>query len=655
MSKKVSPPAPGSVPADVASPPKRRPKVIGLGVIAVGLLTVLINTLVSSVLPTVRVDLTDEHLYSLSPAVGPFLRDLDEPIRVQLFISRGALTNLPVYRSYATRVEEFLTEMQRVSDGKLELTVLDAEPFSEAEDLARSIGLEQANTGQIGQTLTMGLLVANTVDQRQLIPFLDPTQESTLEYDLVSIISGLSQPKRPVVGLVSALPLAGKVDEKGRTRPDGLPYAAYMEIQRTFKPHTIDPLADELPDNLDVLVLAHPAGLSYNLLRAIDAYAHQGGKLVVFWDPRFESQPQSREGKGISVSVTSDVGYLLKAWGVGISADDIVTDPIYAQRIGTEGGGGSGAPMLTWLGMGDDAMSGETPITRALRFVMFATAGHITRLDSAPESLVITPLIQTSPEAGLVETITTGRFANPAALLRSHKPNGERYTLAARLTGKVARAYPGPPRDPDADLSTDPAEEPEPATEVVEDLPPAKDADIVLVADADVLADRFWIQETHLGPQPIADNGAFLTSAIEVLTGNPVLSNLRPRAASRRPFTRIEALQREAEAQYLSEVERLQTEVRSTEERLSELLQQAPSDGQTLAINAEQRAEIQTLQDQTFASRKALRDVQYQLSRNIDRLGQQLMLLNVAAWPALIALVLATGLAWRWKRSRALD
>ena len=134
-----------------------------------------------------------------------------------------------------------------------------------------------------------------------------------------------------------------------------------------------------------------------------------------------------------------------------------------------------------------------------------------------------------------------------------------------------------------------------------------------------------------------------------------MLSNLRPRAASRRPFTRIEALQREAEAQYLSEVERLQTEVRSTEQRLSELLQQAPSDGQTLAINAEQRAEIQTLQDQTFASRKALRDVQYQLSRNIDRLGQQLMLLNVAAWPALIALVLATGLAWRWKRSRAPD
>ena len=289
---------------------------------------------------------------------------------------------------------------------------------------------------------------------------------------------------------------------------------------------------------------------------------------------------------------------------------------------------------------------------------MFATAGHITRLDSAPESLVITPLIQASTESGLVDTITTGRYANPAALLRSHVPNGERYVMAARLTGKLPRAYSGPPRDPDADLATDSADETdEPATEASEapDIPPAKDADIVLVADADVLADRFWIQETHLGPQPIADNGAFLLSAIEVLTGNPVLSSLRPRAASRRPFTRIEALQREAEAQYLSEVERLQAEVRSTEERLSELLQQAPSDGQSLAINAEQRDEIQTLQDQTFASRKALRGVQYQLSRNIDSLGQKVMLLNVAAWPALIALVLATGLAWRWKRSRALD
>ena len=159
------------------------------------------------------------------------------------------------------------------------------------------------------------------------------------------------------------------------------------------------------------------------------------------------------------------------------------------------------------------------------------------------------------------------------------------------------------------------------------------------------------------GPQPVADNGAFLLSALEVLTGNPVLSGLRPRAASRRPFTLIEELQREAEDEFLSEVERLQNEVRSTEARLAHLLQQNPADSQTLILELddEQQAEIQALQDQTLEGRKALRGVQYELSRNIDRLGQRLMLINVAAWPALIAMVLAVGLAWRWKRSRILD
>ena len=112
---------------------------IGLGVLAIVLLVVLINALAGNVLRSARIDLTHEKLYSLSPAVGPFLKGLDEPIDIQLFISRDALTNLPVYRAYATRVEEFLSEMQRVSDGKINLTVLNPEPFSEAEDLALSL------------------------------------------------------------------------------------------------------------------------------------------------------------------------------------------------------------------------------------------------------------------------------------------------------------------------------------------------------------------------------------------------------------------------------------------------------------------------------------------------------------------------------------
>ncbi len=667
MSKSDSRPGPGSVLTDVVSPPKRRPKIIGLGVIAVGLLVVLVNALAGSTLRSVRIDLTEEKLYSLSPAVGSFLKGIEEPIQVQLFISRGSLSNLPQYRAYATRVEEFLTEMERVSDGNLQLTVLNPEPYSEAEDLARTLGLEQVNSGQIGQTLVLGLMLSNTVDQREVMPFLDPAQEPTLEYDLMRAISGLARPEKPRVGLISPLEMAGKAGPRKRPQEGRPPHAAYLQMQQIFSVQTIDRLADELPEDLDALVMVHPAGLTDGLLHSIDAYVHQGGKLVLFYDPQHESLPTATPGTP-RIPVTSDVGDLLEAWGVSVNHEEVVADPTYAQRIQTQGGGSSGAPMLSWLGLSSEAMSDDTPITRSLRFVILASAGRIARLDTASQSLVITPLFESSTESGLVDSITTGKFGDPQAIMSDHSPSGERYVMAARLTGPVERAYPKPRIDADAEISTDApdamgdnatesSDQPgdEPAAEPVQDLPPGKDADIVLVADADMLADRFWIQESYRGPQPVADNGAFLLSTLEVLTGNPVLSGLRPRAASRRPFTRIEKLQREAEAEFLSEVERLQDEVKNTEQRLNQLLQQAPSDNQTLTLNSEQQAEIEKLQDQRLATRKALRVAQYELSRSIDRLGQVLMLINVVAWPALISLILAAGLALRWKRSRALD
>ena len=260
-------------------------------------------------------------------------------------------------------------------------------------------------------------------------------------------------------------------------------------MEKLFRVLQIDRLADKLPEGLDALVMVHPAGLTDNLLRGIDTYVHQGGRVALFFDPQHESLPKPGP-KQVRLPVASDLGDLMQAWGVEVDIDEIVADPSYAQRIRTEGAGASGAPMLSWLGLSPEAMSGDTPITRSLQFLVFASAGHIQRLDSAPESLVITPLIESSTEAGLVDSITTGQYGKPADIMREHQPSGESYVMAARITGPVRRAYPDLPDDPDAVALDD--------AEAVQDLPLGdKDADIVLVADADVMADRFWVQQGY--------------------------------------------------------------------------------------------------------------------------------------------------------------
>ncbi len=110
-----------------------------IGVLAVAAIVIGINMFADSRLANLHVDLTKNHIYTLSKGTRQILTELKEPVTLRLFYSRALGSSVPVYGAYADRVRELLSEYAAVAHGKIKLEFYDPEPFSDTEDRALSV------------------------------------------------------------------------------------------------------------------------------------------------------------------------------------------------------------------------------------------------------------------------------------------------------------------------------------------------------------------------------------------------------------------------------------------------------------------------------------------------------------------------------------
>ena len=180
-----------------------------LGVVAALLLAIGVNMLADRLLSAARIDLTQNQLYTLSPGTRQVLGSLQDPITLRLFYSRKLGSEAPQFGAYAERVREMLREYVATSRGKLRLEVFDPEPFSEVEDRAVALGMQGVPIDQGGEQVYFGMAASNQVDEERTIPFFQPDRERFLEADLTRLIFELSNPAKPIIGVMSPLPLNG--------------------------------------------------------------------------------------------------------------------------------------------------------------------------------------------------------------------------------------------------------------------------------------------------------------------------------------------------------------------------------------------------------------------------------------------------------------
>lgn len=577
------------------------------------ILFVAINMISGAALKGFRFDLTENKLFTLSEGTGRILDGLEEPVTLYFYFSQEASRDIPQLRAYAKRVNELLEEFVNRSDGSLTVQRVDPRPFSEQEDQAAAFGLQAAPVNTVGDSLYFGIAASNSLDEVQVMPFLQPSKEKFLEYDLAKMVSSLGNPRKKILGLLSSLPMAGGYDPAAGMAEA---WVVHQQLEQLFEIRELDAAAGALPDDVDVLLLVHPRNLDEGMLYQVEQFVLGGGNLVAFLDPFAESdRPDPNDPMAqMQIGSASTLGSLLDAWGVSYDVSRIVGDVQYGVGAGT-------TRHIGILSVPADGMNSDDIVSADLEIVNFSSTGWFQASEGAETAFET--LVQSSENAAPMDASRLRFLSDPNELLSGFNPTGQRYALAARVSGPAAASIPAPAGGEQGHVAR-----------AVE-----QGINVLLFADTDLLTDRLWVQVQPLfGATAFADNGSLAVNAVDNMLGNRDLISIRTRATSARPFGRVEEIRVAAERSYRVTEERLQRELEETEGRLAEL-QAAKGEGDLMVISDEQQAEIQRFMERRLEIRRELRQVQHDLRRDIDRLDTRIKLFNIVLVPAIVMVV----------------
>jgi ABC-type uncharacterized transport system involved in gliding motility auxiliary subunit len=625
-----------------------------VGVIAMAVILVAVNILSGTV--NTRVDLTHEKTYTLTPGTRAILRKLDSPVKIRFYATKPetATADTLYLRDYAKRVEDLLAEYQQIARNNLVVEKFDPQPDSDAEDSARLDGVEPQQLPD-GEKLYLGLTVA-VLDEKQTIPFLDPSRESLLEYDLSRAISRVVSPEKPVVGIMSPLPIFGSpanpmMEQMGQQAQGQEPWALVTELKNDFMVKPVDMDTAKIDDSIKVLLVIHPRGISDKAQFALDQFVLRGGKLIAFLDPLpLMDVREQNPMLGSMPNQGSSLDKLLKAWGLQFDTTRVVADMNYMMQLRGRDGQPTAAP--AFLSLTADGINDKDVATASIESIWVPFGGAFTGTPVA--GLKATPLLWSSKDSQLVE----GLMANISGenIVKEFKPSGDNYTLAMRLSGKFKTAFPNgaPEEKPEAKKPDEkPAATPAKPADALKES--KADNVVVLVGDADMIYDRFAIRETQtpFGNYASVMNGNlnFAQNMVEQLTGDENLIAVRGRATQNRPFTLVKKMQTQAEEAYQSKIKELEDGLADTRQRLNDL-QQAKQGNQRFVLSPEQEAELEKFRKKEADINTQLKDERKRLRHDIDSLENRLKWQNILGMPAVVALSGICLAIFKWKRSR---
>lgn len=613
------------------------------GVIALAIILIAANFIISAF--NARVDLTEGNVYTLSPGTRAILSKLEAPVTIRYYYTQGGNTVPVAVKTFANRVEDLLREYRSASDGKVVIEKFDPQPDSDAEESAQLDNVE-GQTTNTGEKFYLGLAIS-FLDQKASIPVLAPDRERLLEYDITRAISQVAAAKKPVVGVMSALPVLGRPLNPMLKQQPTEPWALASELKRSFDVRKVDLEATKIDDDIKVLLVIHPRNISEATEYAIDQFVLRGGKLIAFVDPYayFDQQPDMQNPFGGSQAGQSTFYNLFKAWGVDVNLGKVMADLTYAS--------GEGPRLLpTLLSLNNEALNQEDVVGSQVGTLLIPFGGAFS--GKPAEGLTETVLAHTSKNAMPVDLIIATLTGEPST--RGFQPTGKEEPLAIRLTGKFKSAFPNGKPEPMRPRDAKPEDaakkaEAQPAPHLRES---AAENSVVLVADVDMLSDGAAVEVQEIFGQklivPRNGNLAFAQGYVEQFAGDEALISLRSRASFTRPLTVIRQMESEAQQVYLGKIKQLEDSLNQTQEKL-QTLQKGQASAQGAILTTEQQAEIENFRKKAVETRGELKELRKNLRAETETLQFWTKLINIGLVPLLIALVGLTLAATKRRRA----
>jgi ABC-type uncharacterized transport system involved in gliding motility auxiliary subunit len=608
------------------------------GVIALALILIAVNYIFSPV--RARADLTEGKVFTLSEGTRAILTKLESPVKIRYYYTQGEATPVGL-RTYAQRVEDLLNEFGSVSGGKVVVEKYNPQPDSDAEESAILDGIEgqMLNTGE---KFYLGLAVSQ-LDDKVAIPVLTPERERLLEYDLTRAVARVSTPKKPVVGVMSAVPVFGRglsplalQEKKGLTEP----WVLISELRRDFELKEVSMTAEQIDPEVRVLLVIHPRDISETTQYAIDQFILRGGKVVAFVDPYmyFDQQRDMQNPFGGTQAGQSSLYALMKAWGFDMDMTKVLADMTYAS--------GEGPRLLpTLLNLTGSSLNADDPVTSQLGTLLYAFGGYFK--GKPAEGLDMTVLFHSSPNNMPVDLIIATLTGEPST--KGFEPTNAEQPLGIRLTGKFKSAFPdGKPKDPYAEMQKE-KEKPEEAKKPEPAAPHLKEAQaettVVLVADADMLTDNAAVDiQDVFGQRVIVPRNGNLNlaqSLVEQLASDNNLIGLRSRAAFTRPLTVVREIESKAQEAYLGKIKALEDDLQETQKKLEDIQKRRGDvkEQGPVVLSSEQQAEVDAFRKRATETRTELKDLRRDLRQDVESLQFWTKVINIGAMPLAIVLI----------------
>ncbi len=572
------------------------------------------NFIIQKINFNLGVDFTSTKTFTLSSGTKRVIDEIEEPIKINFVYSRDLSKNIPIIQNYANQVQGLLNRYSDLASGKIELNFIEPEPYSDDEDYVNRYGVQGFPIDQEGSKVYFGLIASNTTDDIETVPFFDPSKAGTLEKQLTDIVYKLNRSKKPMIGFLSW------VD----TTPPMMPnnqlgqgeYTILEELSYFYDFEFLDTDIESF-EGIDLLIVYHPSDISDKTEYAVEQFILNGGKSVIFVDPFFEKNDHSNK--------SSNLENVLKTLNINYNSN-VILDGAQATRLQTQQNITENTSLQTMLKLNWPEVRGQfinqaEEIGDGLSLIRLVSPGGLSPLNDESE-ISYTPIMSSSE---VTMDLPMKEVHDPIKLINNFQPTGISYDFGVKLNGIAKSNFNDFEFKNDNHLEIS-----------------SENINVVVFSDADFIRNAFWARiQKFLDTNVIeatSDNGSLVTNVFDSMTGYDEFIDLRNKEAPFRPFVVVQKLQAEAEQMYLGQEQQLQAQLDNTLNQIQNL--SGGRDVESVNLSDKQLMELANFQLQVENTRKQLREVRRNLSKDIDRLANQINILNTFLIPVLLILLM---------------
>jgi ABC-type uncharacterized transport system involved in gliding motility auxiliary subunit len=583
-----------------------------ISVVSTILLFLSFNFIINKINFNIGIDFTSTKTFTLSKGTKNVLANIEEPLKIEFIYSRSLSKNIPIIQNYATQIEGLLNRYESLAKGKIDFQIIEPEPYSDQEDYVERYGVQGFPVGLEGSNIYFGMIATNTTDDLEIIPFFDPSKGGSLEKQLTDIVYKLNRVEKPKIGLLTQV----ETKSPNPNIPLQGEYIIFEQLENYYDIEYLSPTA-EIFENIDLLVVYHPAEISENTEYAIEQFILRGGKTLIFVDPYFEKDDYTDK--------TSTLNNVLKTLNINY-VDRVILDGTQATRLQTQQNISDSTSLqtllkLNWPEVRTDFINQQEDISNGLSLVRLISPGGLMKLEE--ESQTTYSSILSSSE--LTMDLSIQEVQDPIELINNFNPTGIIYDFAVKVGGMAQSNFDNFEGKYSDHISQS-----------------QENINVIVFSDADFIRGPYWARvQKFLNSTVIeesSDNGTLVSNIMDVMTGFDDFIDLRNKETPFRPFTVVQKLQAEAEKQYLGQEQELQQKLDLTLQEIKNL--SGGRDNENVQLSENQMEELALFQLEVERTRKELREVRRNLNKDIDALANKINVLNTFLIPIILIILM---------------